>query len=260
MSQTSPFDIQELVDHCVAFLHASTSDLKTCALVSRLWVYPAQSHLFRHLHTSSFLGVADGRFDTLHTSSHLVQHVRHLEVKLNTDSDIERISKIFSFSFICLEAVSITGLSEREAISFQQLLSRPTLRYVKIIGSIIDPSTYMQIWNHCSSKVQYLDVDIYSDPGMEPPGNQFAKPLTLDALRISGPGYQLTRRLCPLDSSRLRALSRIDLSVFRKLSLLRIYIPGDPGPPTMVLETLSTINPSSQIQTIGLHFRLFYRV
>ncbi|KAJ6542960.1 hypothetical protein B0H19DRAFT_312796 [Mycena capillaripes] len=43
----TPLDIQELLDHCIAYLSGSSSDLKVCALVARSWVRVAQSCLFR---------------------------------------------------------------------------------------------------------------------------------------------------------------------------------------------------------------------
>ncbi|KAJ7757240.1 hypothetical protein DFH07DRAFT_940524 [Mycena maculata] len=45
----SPLGIQELVDYCIDFLHASHPDLKACSLVSRSWTPTAQMHLFRHI-------------------------------------------------------------------------------------------------------------------------------------------------------------------------------------------------------------------
>ncbi|KAJ7918255.1 hypothetical protein B0H13DRAFT_2321580 [Mycena leptocephala] len=90
----TPFDVQELVDHCIFLLSECTDDFKACSLVCSSWVHPAQARLFREIHLYSESPPAGSpaygspSVDTkwlrleqvLHTSPHIVRHIRRLVI------------------------------------------------------------------------------------------------------------------------------------------------------------------------------------
>ncbi|KAJ6449403.1 hypothetical protein C8R47DRAFT_948518, partial [Mycena vitilis] len=71
---------QELVDYIIRFLRDSRRDVKSCALVCRCWLYPAQSHLFHQLAISSDPTDTKRWLRLLDASPHLNQHIRRLSL------------------------------------------------------------------------------------------------------------------------------------------------------------------------------------
>ncbi|KAJ7662557.1 hypothetical protein DFH06DRAFT_1396626 [Mycena polygramma] len=133
----SPFAVQDLVDYLMDFLCHSKADLKTCALVCRSWLYPAQSHLFRRISIilHSELGDMDVWPRLLYASPHLHRHIRQLELCFRTaQGSAARVSEVCDFPFTHLEWVWCTyvgDLSAQNAVALRQLFGLPTLRHVK---------------------------------------------------------------------------------------------------------------------------------
>lgn len=104
MHQTSPLNIQELLDHCLFYLH-SLHDLRCCAQVSSLWVYPAQSRIFRALQTANTTW--NHLLEVLASSSHLVPHIHMLHIHISMDMDVlATLSTICAFLFTHVDAVA----------------------------------------------------------------------------------------------------------------------------------------------------------
>ncbi|KAF7369619.1 hypothetical protein MVEN_00292700 [Mycena venus] len=162
----SPFTVQELVDHCISFLQDSMSDLRACSLVARSWVYPAQAHLFRDSNlTNSDLTVFENcmlwiQFSkTLHSSPHLIRHMRHLNIELHV-APLSPLSRICAFPFTHVQSVSIKltgGITEPCALALQRLFSLPTLCRVTLKCSAISEN-FMQIWERCSPTIRHVDL------------------------------------------------------------------------------------------------------
>ncbi|KAJ6525908.1 hypothetical protein DFH09DRAFT_1416188 [Mycena vulgaris] len=143
---------QELVNHIIDFFHDTPTDLKACALVSRAFVYAAQSHIFKKLSIRNYgppisktaATLLSRCQETLHTSPHLVQHRLTL---------YPRPMSLETFSAICNFTLSLPF-----AIALQRLFSPPTLRFVSLECLYGDPSTFMQIWDRCAPDLKHLGL------------------------------------------------------------------------------------------------------
>ncbi|KAJ7251738.1 hypothetical protein C8J57DRAFT_1352336 [Mycena rebaudengoi] len=220
----SPLHLQELLDHCIGFLHNSTADLTAAALVARTWVSPAQSHLYyevvryrreiRYKHENTWSQL----LRTLHTSPHLIRHIRRLCVRPPPQLTSETFSKISLLPFSHLEDVKILScaLVPPSAVAIQQLLSMPTLRHVSLFWEFDDPATFLQVWDRCSRSIRSISLD--SSQGLRqardpfnPVVRQSAAPITLEFFRV---GYingivpdWLQHETCPFDFSGLKVLA-----------------------------------------------------
>lgn len=118
---------QELLHSIISFLSDSPADWPACALVSRSWVYPAQSHIFRRL---SLKSVEDKHrlaqfLVTMEISPHLLRHVHQLHLGYHVST--ETFLRVCNFSFTHLDLATVTvHMNSTTAPALQQLLSTPT--------------------------------------------------------------------------------------------------------------------------------------
>ncbi|KAJ7184747.1 hypothetical protein C8R46DRAFT_1065049, partial [Mycena filopes] len=270
MGQLSPLDIEELLERCIQYLHDSRRDLAACALVSRSWVYPAQSHLFRApdvLHRLSEpwrnASAWEHFIQTLSRSTHLIPHIRHLDlVGLTT---LARFWDIQTIQFTHLQSVSVRypGVLSLESIPpLQQLLSLPALRRLTLGCYVGAWGPFFQLWDRCSPslrEIQFLCQSPAGPPQNLPPPPFRRERITLTALHMNSSktlDYDLMRTLSLFDLSQLRLLyvgwtteipwpnfgpvvrhiealsifvstrtASIDLASFPDLSCLRISLP-----------------------------------
>ncbi|KAJ7495397.1 hypothetical protein FB451DRAFT_1387426 [Mycena latifolia] len=215
----SPFTVQELVERCVALVDDSTSDLIACALVSRVWVYPAQSQFFREVSLLSRIPAKNDRAwsrlqTILNSSPHLIRHIR----RLHLDADLlsfETFSAICSFPFTHVDYMFIrqaSDLSVQSALSMQQLCSLPSLRHVGMVLNFTRPTTFLQIWDRWSPSIRHLELycEQHSTDPFLPTRRHVSAHVALDSLRITpmqGLSAWLTHGLSPFDVSRLQAIS-----------------------------------------------------
>ncbi|KAJ7673897.1 hypothetical protein DFH06DRAFT_1319013 [Mycena polygramma] len=281
----SPFDSQELVDYCIAFLCDSPRDLMSCALVSCSWVHPAQARLFWDIRFILGLTLSDIRWErlnrTLLISPHLTRHIRRLRVNIvMLKAHHAMVLEICNFAFTHLTHASIfygRALSMPQTLQLQQLLSLRTIRDVTLIGFREDgPQAYFKILERCSPAVRTLRLQIYQ------PVQVTAAPI----IPTSGTGYdidhQLLLALCPSTFSKLNALwlsarsirwgqvvtamnaikilridtqdthVGLDLFAFRQLSLLWLDSVSLIDASTQIDPLLSTIRAAHHVRTIRL--------
>ncbi|KAJ6489789.1 hypothetical protein C8R45DRAFT_1213240 [Mycena sanguinolenta] len=170
----TPFAIQELVDLCIHFLHVPQheSDLRACALVSRSWVYPAQSQIFRGITIAAGHVVLSftqsghppppwSRLQqTLETSPHLIEHIRDLSIRIGA-RPIEQLLSICNFPFTHLEHVDShygEDFTAQIALAYQQLFSLPTIRSIGLGG--MNPTNFTKTFECCSSAVRKLYLQV----------------------------------------------------------------------------------------------------
>ncbi|KAJ7082755.1 hypothetical protein C8R44DRAFT_992128 [Mycena epipterygia] len=214
---------QELIDHTVDFLHDSPRAWPACALISRSWVYSAQSRIFRRI---SF--VSGGRATIEHRwarflqvareSPHLIYHVRHLDVSgIGTAEGVSMHTFLaicnFRFTHLTAASVWLSWAPPSYARGLQQLLSLPTLCRLTMGCNNTDPSAFFPIWDRCSSALRHLELSYY------PIGatgfhltQQSSSTIRLESLALrmkapSGVREWLMHPHCPLDLSGLSALS-----------------------------------------------------
>ncbi|KAJ6550235.1 hypothetical protein B0H19DRAFT_1378823 [Mycena capillaripes] len=230
-----PFAIQELVDLCIHFLRDSQRDLRACALVSRSWVYPAQSHVFREITIAGgdpggtpltewggHRGGAKPALwlqlqQTLETSPHLIPHIRRLSIDIRVRANEQLLLSICNFPFTHLEHAGSRfdgDFTLQTAFAFQELFSLPTIRSIKLKGAAsLKPTTFTKIFERCSPSVRKLDVQVNGAlPFPAAPENHAGAPIKLASLMIAIVG-PIDRPLTvhPFTTSNLKALALTSL-------------------------------------------------
>ncbi|KAJ7249870.1 hypothetical protein C8J57DRAFT_1355870 [Mycena rebaudengoi] len=217
------FGIQELVDHIVDLLHASTTDLKVCALVGRRWVCAAQLHLFTDINLGGDgrpgLGLArnerrSSRFvEAIKQSPRLAASVRTLHTPETLSRDT--FLALAQFPYPRLQHVSVvyaTDLSDQIACGFQRLLSLPTVRSVELTCQFKDPLLFVHIWERCSPLVTNLQLHL---PQTYLTGSSWSalspvdRRMKLDSFSVSQAHHVfpwLCDPNCPFDFSQLTSL------------------------------------------------------
>ncbi|KAJ7495400.1 hypothetical protein FB451DRAFT_365902 [Mycena latifolia] len=199
--EQNTFTWRRIVEHIIDFLSDSPSDLTACALVSRAFVYAAQSYIFKEISVSSSSTHSPGTDhlwsgvrETLHRSPHLIRHIHRLRPHPRRVS-FETLSAICKFPFTHLNGVLCSGirLSPASAIALQQLFTLPSLRSVEIACRVDQPSTFLQIWDRCSSSIKHLDLTCYHRP----------------IAALKGVHHWMNHTLCPFNLSDMTSLSLV---------------------------------------------------
>ncbi|KAJ7141662.1 hypothetical protein C8R43DRAFT_1016963 [Mycena crocata] len=216
-----------LVEACIYFLYStssgnSISDLLACSLVSRSWVYAAQSCLFTQV-TLSRDELKSVRMwtrlrETLIVSPHLIRHIRRLHVMIFTGSRLRpTLSEICNFPFTHLERVTILrgnspALKKSAVTTLRPLLRLPTLRRIDMCHDFTNLHTFGRLWRQCSPGIGH--VELSSRKHSFPDDFSHVIPgtvLTLESLRLSciGPvgSWLGPPASTPFDLSRLKVLS-----------------------------------------------------
>ncbi|KAK7059933.1 hypothetical protein R3P38DRAFT_2838598 [Favolaschia claudopus] len=227
MARPSPFDVQELLDHCIDSLAVGakrrdfTADLLSCALVARSWTNPAQSHLFRDPHfTNSRIeyemsGQTMFKFSrTVNGSPHLVQHVRVIWAPMNRggETDYTRATrKMWQLEYTNLERLRLDVLiPEMYKEAIERLLRSPRLQYLRLLLHSCTLSDFQDAFERTARTLEHLDIRFACPVGsVRTPSPDFA-PIPLKSLRVGmwkgfDEDYKKLGRL--LDLSQLKALA-----------------------------------------------------
>ncbi|KAJ7478500.1 hypothetical protein FB451DRAFT_1242141 [Mycena latifolia] len=255
-SHPHPFQIQELVEQCIGFLRDSPSDLKACALVARPWTSAAQGHIFREVVISaiSSVDVWPRLQQILHSSPHLIHHIRRLQLDTE-DLSSAALLAICKWPFSNLRYLSIYHLP---GLAIHQLLSLPSLTRVKLVSYFSTPSSFLQIWEGLSSKIRHLDLLCDRHPSspraVRPIPTSRSPPVRLESLKLGSVDYLshwLTHDFLSIGCLRPEQPDGIlNLSTLANLRLLRLCTLR--GSVQRVLDTLSTIAATSGIRQIIL--------
>ncbi|KAJ7144164.1 hypothetical protein C8R44DRAFT_973811 [Mycena epipterygia] len=262
---------QELVELIVSFLHNSPTDLSACALVSRSWVYAAQSLIFRRISFMPGIESTDeglqllSRFKEVSDASpHLIRHVHRLDVDANRLS-IEIFLAICNFPFPHLDsaALSCNVLPHLCTLALQNFLSLPTLTHLRINCYATDPSAFAPIWDRCSPSLRHLELAYQPESnGGFGSSHHLPPSIRLESLCITTTDVSLsiwtkTGLLhSPQFAPALQTIETldflaafdgpiVDISLFPRLTLLCITVYYAQAWPWM-LDTLSTIVPSDR--------------
>ncbi|KAJ7029375.1 hypothetical protein C8F04DRAFT_1237087 [Mycena alexandri] len=217
----NPFQVPELTDYCLDFLHESKPDLKTCTAVCRGWLPTARFHLFSALNFSGPLGNRDLRI------SHLVgisgsPHILALVSRLTIDVYYLEESNSFSAAIPQLkqlEEIYISGdlrpstsTLHTALVAARAILGLPTVQNVELYSSFQSPDAFLYIWNGCAESIRHLTLgtktptyDWASSPVLD-----MRRKIPLESLSLMYP-HSVTSWLattaCPFDFSRLTTLS-----------------------------------------------------
>ncbi|KAJ7189020.1 hypothetical protein C8R46DRAFT_34061 [Mycena filopes] len=220
-----PLAIQELVDYCLDFLHASAGDLKRCALVSRRWTQTAQMHLFKHhvvigspgysYGDSALLAMARQRcrllYDVLAASPRLLGLVEGLQIHLDTTPPVT-LEDFATLPFPSLRRIVVSGNWMPIAASvIEEFLGRGTLTAISISGNFSSLSAFTRILSRCSTSIRDVSFcNVRAPPsattGDGDPPDRKIEIHALDLWWSSGIHEWLNSPHCSLDFSTLKRL------------------------------------------------------
>ncbi|KAJ7141661.1 hypothetical protein C8R43DRAFT_1016960 [Mycena crocata] len=252
--QLNPLLIPDLLNHCIDYLRDSPPDLAACALVSRSWVFEAQSHLLREVR---FIGGSQNQnrwarlHDVLQTSPHLVRHIQRLEFSVHSLLP-ETCVAICNLPFTRLEKVLVAAPFLRNVIcAIQQLFSLPTLRRVEIWTPFDDPLAVSQIWDGMGPGIKHVSWGAIGSNTQ--PLRRSTPPIMLDSLQLvihvedDLPSSFYTHLESLVDLPHLRALS-LGLCRFGAILLSTL------APRLLSLEVLDFVLAHSQTSFDFSHF------
>jgi hypothetical protein len=182
MTQPNPLLIPELADQCLLHLVESRADLEACALVSQVWVFAAQRHLFREIFLDSedLCRVVE---KTFHGSPHLVPHISTPRGRLQSPTPLDHLRRLFSL---------------------------PTGHHVKLDTKTPEFGVFMPLSKTCSSGIRHLHLwsKISSDP-THPFRRPSSSKVLLESLRLNHIDTRewMNHGVCPFDFSILAVLS-----------------------------------------------------
>ncbi|KAJ7510969.1 hypothetical protein B0H11DRAFT_1956784 [Mycena galericulata] len=219
--QRNPLNVPELVDICIEHLRESRTDVRSCALVCRGWVYSAQACIFEvALLWSSWWGSMDDYrrrwrqlLAVLASGPHLIRHIQHLDLNLKALSQDELMGQIARVPFSRLAGVTVRSWSMRAAPALTPLLALTTLRHVDLACEVSDATSFADMWDACSRSVRSITFRISqrSENALSPVFHEEVAPLALRALEVRDrtgfiPAW-LKHDRCPLQFSGLRVLA-----------------------------------------------------
>ncbi|KAJ6555260.1 hypothetical protein B0H10DRAFT_1967819 [Mycena sp. CBHHK59/15] len=212
----SPLDTQELVDHCIGFLHDSVPDLAACAL----------SHLFNNIRLTHTVCRATTekrcrRFlELVGESPHLIRLSSRLEVETSLISQ-HSLWNLANVPFTHLRELHVYHnfghLSHEVFPGIQKLFSLSTLQAVALQCNMDceegAPGIFKGLWNGCSPSVKHLGLSctpvksIVKAPPIQP--STASSRIELESLHITYAGDisdWLQDSQCPFDFSHLKTL------------------------------------------------------
>ncbi|KAJ7354525.1 hypothetical protein DFH08DRAFT_804424 [Mycena albidolilacea] len=157
--------VVELVELCLSHLN-SPGDLKSCALVCRLWVDTAQSYLFRApkiIYSAAaydFLGLGKPQNTWNHllgvltssSSTHLVTHIRTLHIRTQVTQETLSAICAFPFTRVTTIAFAYSGVLPASVVpALRALLALPTLQRVKLQCTFSSPAHFARLWDSMRS-------------------------------------------------------------------------------------------------------------
>ncbi|KAJ7493028.1 hypothetical protein B0H11DRAFT_2228357 [Mycena galericulata] len=135
-----PFQILELVDHTLGFLDAA-EDFRACALVSRSWVYPAQSRIFAEIEASP----------------HLVGFISCLTIRNVEVIQLSHLEALSLLPYKRLATLIVFGVRLLEAyLPIQRLLRIPSLTSVTMLCIFLEKEMSFRVWEGCSGNIRHL--------------------------------------------------------------------------------------------------------
>ncbi|KAJ7633125.1 hypothetical protein FB45DRAFT_522677 [Roridomyces roridus] len=161
---SKPLEIQELVDHCIDFLHDSRRDLKRCALVCRAWLYPAQFHLFRNW---TFLDTAADQHRRVAQLDRMPMSPGVLRLVVRLQAQLQYVYRpqfsAFLPQFTKLQELRIGGVYLPSSSTYwmsmmtvKRLLSIPSIQRVELYCTFHHLAPFLRLWEGCSDNIQHL--------------------------------------------------------------------------------------------------------
>ncbi|KAF7364010.1 hypothetical protein MSAN_01059700 [Mycena sanguinolenta] len=160
----NPLHVQELLECCLQFLRDSQSDLKSCALVCRAWVYAAQTQLFSHL--DIFNSMVDQHLRILQLSEisqspHILALVIRLDINLHylkSESFLASIAQFTRLRRVRISGHSVESTSGTRMLAIRALLGLSTVQHAEVCCTFPSPAAFLRIWDGCSENITHLEL------------------------------------------------------------------------------------------------------
>ncbi|KAJ7364363.1 hypothetical protein DFH08DRAFT_839143 [Mycena albidolilacea] len=230
--------------HHVSGSRASRTDLLSCALVSKSWVLPAQSRLFKKItldrDPQKAVVVCDLLKRSLGAAPHLAHFIQHLQISLNIDV-LKAITEMAlpnleELSVLCTDAQYRCRAEIETRFLMQSLLRLPTIRRVLVSGIFHSVSIIQTYFENCAPGIRSLELDAFVQPNLvdsDLPASALAhvaSKIQLDRFILSSPCEGLDAWIfdshCPFGFACLRTL-HIGVEVWPSLqSILAPSLPS----------------------------------
>ncbi|KAJ7903977.1 hypothetical protein B0H13DRAFT_1881990 [Mycena leptocephala] len=264
--------IQEICDYITDFLHSSSTDLNSCALISRLFTAPAQYHLFSDIDATwyrfgdpSVAASASQRLCTVLLSAHLVCLVRRLRLSLCP----EIIVPLAQVRFTRLETLRLDGgptmarVSDKTLSLAAGIVGLPSIRCVQFVSVVLNDIESLGALFRQRSTLDRLAMDntiITSASPVQP------RPFDAGQHRVVLNSVEITDAMGTAhDSWVVHALCPFDFSAVRRTSPKWVYLGQEEsgncrgtqtsltGPPNWVTEITEDLYSSRFVDFLLLH-------
>ncbi|KAJ7437258.1 hypothetical protein B0H11DRAFT_2362236 [Mycena galericulata] len=162
-------EISELCSYIIGFLHDSTSDLKSCALVCRALTFFAQSHLFQVINflIGSYTAPPHLREEAAARLAQIMEetpHLRSLVRTLQTPIDIAILRHVSNIGLPCVNRLILVAdrsphSSNTSALSVAgDLLALPSLNSLSLVVSFQSSASLDLLFARCNPALCILDI------------------------------------------------------------------------------------------------------
>ncbi|KAJ7815250.1 hypothetical protein B0H14DRAFT_2848448 [Mycena olivaceomarginata] len=243
--------IQEICDYITDFLHSSSTDLNSCALISRLFTAPAQYHLFSDIDATwyrfgdpSVAASASQRLCTVLLSPHLVCLVRRLRLSLCP----EIIVPLAQVRFTRLETLRLEGgptmarVSDKTLSLAAGIVGLPSIRCVQFVSVVLNDIESLGALFRQRSTLDRLAMDntiITSASPVQPrPFDAGQHRVVLNSVEITdamGTAHDswVVHALCPFDFS---AVTNMNIAVETSLKMIGVMHSVAPSLTTLKID------------------------
>ncbi|KAJ7807170.1 hypothetical protein B0H14DRAFT_2873977, partial [Mycena olivaceomarginata] len=243
--------IQEICDYITDFLHSSSTDLNSCALISRLFTAPAQYHLFGDIDATwyrfgdpSVAASSSQRLCTVLLSPHLVCLVRRLRLSLCP----EIIVPLAQVRFTRLETLRLDGgptmarVSDKTLSLAAGIVGLPSIRCVQFVSVVLNDIESLGALFRQRSTLDRLAMDntiITSASPVQPrPFDAGQHRVVLNSVEITdamGTAHDswVVHALCPFDFS---AVTNMNIAVETSLKMIGIMHSVAPSLTTLQID------------------------
>jgi hypothetical protein len=166
----------ELCTTIIDFLQDSTTDLKSCALVTDKFTFPAQSHLFRVINLdiggSNPTNIRRNEKKAARLSEIMVEasHLRLLVRTLYAPLDLTLLTHVGNMCLTHLNCLSLTGLAQSTAILSlaRDLIALPSINWLILSIGFSNRAGFNLFFSRCTPSLRTLEISHFSVIGKAP--------------------------------------------------------------------------------------------
>jgi hypothetical protein len=191
METSAPFySVLGISDLCVSiidFLRDSRNDLKSCALASPAFTFPAQSHLFRVIKLDNGVPRRAAAAARLAEIMDGTPHLRRLVRTLHAPIDAAVLTHVVNMRLTRLNRLRLIGSEPRasDLNAARDLLSLPSVDWLTLNASFSSRAAFNLFFSRCTTSLRAMDLMYLIAP------NDVLDPHPPDLPAHSGPRVQI---------------------------------------------------------------------